>query len=139
MSVTWGGLDEGDLPALRALAGACLAVDGGLPIFADEPLLRARLLGGDTLAAREPDGQVVAAAGVRTGPDAVTTSGLVHPDHRGRGLARRLTSKLIHRQAHRNEIPFLHVLVENTGAIALYERLGFRARYQSVARVLSLR
>ena len=43
MSVTWGGLDEGDLPALRALAGACLAVDGGLPTFAEEPLLGARL------------------------------------------------------------------------------------------------
>ncbi len=61
-------------------------------------------------------------------------SATVHPDHRGRGLARRLTGKLIHRQAHRAEIPFLHVLVENTGAIALYEHLGFRARYQSLAR-----
>jgi ribosomal protein S18 acetylase RimI-like enzyme len=62
-----------------------------------------------------------------------------HPDHQGRGLARRLTGKLLHRQAHRGEVPFLHVLIENTGAIALYERLGFRARYQSLARVISRR
>jgi len=62
-----------------------------------------------------------------------------HPDHQHRGLARRLTSKLIHRQVRRGELPFLHVLVENTGAIALYERLGFQARYQSRARVISRR
>lgn len=62
-----------------------------------------------------------------------------HPDHQGRGFARRLTSKLVHRQACRGKLPFLHVLVENTAAIALYERLGFRARYQSLARVLSRR
>ena len=60
-----------------------------------------------------------------------------HPDHQGRGLALRLTTKLIHRQVHRGETPFLHVLVENTGAIGLYERLGFKARYQSLARVMS--
>jgi predicted GNAT family acetyltransferase len=60
-----------------------------------------------------------------------------HPDYQGRGLARRLTSKLIHRQVHRGEVPFLHVLVDNRAAIALYERLGFRSRYQALARVIS--
>ena len=37
-------LREDDLPALQRLARACLEADGGLPAFADIPLLRARLL-----------------------------------------------------------------------------------------------
>ncbi len=62
-----------------------------------------------------------------------------HPDHQGRGLARRLTSTLVHRQVHRGETPFQHVLVGNTGAVRLYDRLGFRPRYESVARVVARR
>ena len=61
-------LREDDLPALQRLARACLEADGGLPAFADLPLLRARLLREETLAVRD-DGELVAAAGLtRTRP-----------------------------------------------------------------------
>jgi ribosomal protein S18 acetylase RimI-like enzyme len=86
----WGELTEADLPALRELARACLDTDGGLPIFAEDPLLRARLLGGETLGARTREGRLVAAAGVHVRLATATTSGMVHPDHRGQGLGRRL-------------------------------------------------
>lgn len=52
----------------------------------------------------------------------------VHPDHRGKGLAQRLMIELSSRIASRGEIPFLHVYVGNTSAIALYEKLGFVRR-----------
>ena len=127
MSVTWGTLDEVDLPALRTLAGACLAADGGLPILAEEGLLRARVLGGDTLAAREPDGRIVAAAGVRVGPDGATTSGLVHPDHRGRGHGRELLRWAVERSA---GAP-LTVATETCAADAerLYARYGLQETF----------
>ena len=60
-----------------------------------------------------------------------------HPDFQGRGLARRLMAKLIHRQMLRGETPFLHVMRENTGAHGLYERMGFRDYRESVVRVVS--
>jgi ribosomal protein S18 acetylase RimI-like enzyme len=62
-----------------------------------------------------------------------------HPDSQGRGLARRLMTKLIRRQLQRNQIPVLHVMVENSGARRLYERIGFRIYKESVVRVVSLR
>lgn len=62
-----------------------------------------------------------------------------HPEFRGRGLARRLTSKLIRRQMQRGETPFLHVMSANTGARALYEKMGFRNYRETVVRVISLR
>jgi len=127
MSLRWGSLEDEDLPALRALAGACLAVDGGLPSFAEDGLLRARLLGGDTLAAREPDGRIVAAAGVRTGPDGATTSGMVHPGHRGGGLGRELLVWAVDRAA---GAP-LTVATETCAADAerLYARHGLRETF----------
>jgi predicted GNAT family acetyltransferase len=62
-----------------------------------------------------------------------------HPEFRGRGLARRLTSKLVHRQMRRGETPFLHVLNANAGARALYEKMGFRSYRETVLRVISRR
>ncbi len=61
-----------------------------------------------------------------------------HPAFQGRGLARRLTGKLIRRQMQRGETPFLHVMTTNTVARALYERMGFRSHREMVLRVLSL-
>jgi len=60
-----------------------------------------------------------------------------HPDFQGRGLARRLMTRLIHRQMARRETPFLHVMRENRGAHQLYERMGFHNYCETVVRVVS--
>ncbi len=82
-------LSEADLPALQRLARACLEADGGLPAFAELPLLRLRLLREQTLAIRD-DGNLVAAAGLTRGEGRVTTSGLVAPGARRQGLGHHL-------------------------------------------------
>ena len=51
-----------------------------------------------------------------------------HPDYQGRGLARQLMQKLVHRQMARCETPFLHVFSDNESAIALYRRQGMEIR-----------
>lgn len=60
-----------------------------------------------------------------------------HPDVQGRGLARRLMLLLLRRAMQRGETPFLHVMRDNAGAHALYRRMGFEDRQQSIVRVLS--
>jgi ribosomal protein S18 acetylase RimI-like enzyme len=50
------------------------------------------------------------------------------PAHRGEGLATRLIRAVGHGIRARGEIPFLHTGAGNTGAIRLYESLGFRLR-----------
>lgn len=60
-----------------------------------------------------------------------------HPEFQGRGLARKLTAKLVRRQLLRGETPFLHVMRDNTGARELYRRMGFRDYRESVVRVVS--
>lgn len=60
-----------------------------------------------------------------------------HPDFQGRGLAKRLTLKLVTRQLRRGKTPFLHVLGHNTSARQLYEKLGFRNYRETLVRVLS--
>ena len=51
-----------------------------------------------------------------------------HPDYRGRGYAKSLMAKVIEGIVARSETPFLQVLPDNAGAIALYESLGFTPR-----------
>jgi ribosomal protein S18 acetylase RimI-like enzyme len=86
------------------------------------------------------DGQrLVAMAGERMNAGALREiSGVcTHPDFQGRGLARRLVAKLIHRQRGRHETSFLHVMADNRVARALYGRMGFRDHQQSVVRVIA--
>lgn len=76
------------------------------------------------------DGRLVAMAGERMKPDGFTeVSGVcTHPDHRGRGYAGALMRLVAARIQDRGETPFLHAYASNTGAIALYETLGFELR-----------
>jgi ribosomal protein S18 acetylase RimI-like enzyme len=60
-----------------------------------------------------------------------------HPDYQGRGYARKLMLKLVHRQMARAERPFLHVMRANDAAHQLYLRMGFGDYLESVVRVVS--
>jgi predicted GNAT family acetyltransferase len=60
------------------------------------------------------------------------------PGFQGRGLARRLMIKLIRRQMARDETPFLHVMRGNSGALRLYQKMGFKIYRESVVRVVSM-
>ena len=59
-----------------------------------------------------------------------------HPDHRGRGYGAALTHRVAQRIQARGETPFLHVFPHNTGAIAIYEALGFRLRREMTLTVI---
>lgn len=73
-------------------------------------------------------GRLVAMAGERMRPPGWTEISAVctDPAFRGRGLASRLVRALVTGIRARDEQPFLHAVATNTGAIALYERMGFR-------------
>ena len=76
------------------------------------------------------DGELVAMAGERLHPPGWTEISAVctDPAHRGQGLGTRLVHAVAHGIRARGETPFLHAAASNTGAIGLYESLGFRLR-----------
>lgn len=59
-----------------------------------------------------------------------------HPDFQRRGYARALVRHLIQEIQQSGDVPFLHVLHDNSSAIALYERMGFIRRAELVMYVL---
>jgi ribosomal protein S18 acetylase RimI-like enzyme len=77
-------------------------------------------------------GKLVAMAGERLKAPGYTEVSAVctHPDHVGKGYAAALMSEVMHAIRKRGEKPFLHVRSDNARAIALYERLGFRIRWE---------
>ncbi|MEM7089739.1 MAG: GNAT family N-acetyltransferase [Pseudomonadota bacterium] len=77
-------------------------------------------------------GQLVAMAGQRMHFDGYCeiSAVCVHPDHRGQGFAQALVAQVAAGIRARNETPFLHTYADNTPAIALYTRLGFRLNQQ---------
>ncbi len=85
------------------------------------------------------DGALVAMAGERFHLDGWTEISAVctKPDHRGQGLASQLVGALIAGIQLRSQRAFLHVLSTNTGAIRLYEELGFRVRQTATITVVT--
>lgn len=85
------------------------------------------------------DGVLVAMAGERLRLEGWTEISAVctAPGHRGQGLASRLVGALIAAIQLRSERVFLHVLATNTGAIRLYQELGFRIRETATLTVVT--
>ncbi|MDB5428824.1 MAG: hypothetical protein JWP23_2269 [Phenylobacterium sp.] len=120
-------LTEADAPQMLALA--TLTRPG--PFFARTHQL------GDFVGVKA-EGRLVAMAGERMKPTGFTeVSGVcTHPDHRGRGYAGALMRMVAARILARGEMPFLHAYASNTGAIGLYESLGFALRREVAMTVL---
>ena len=76
------------------------------------------------------DGALVAMAGERMHPPGWTEISAVctDPAFRGQGLATRLVRAVAHGIRERGETPLLHAAAANTGAIRLYESIGFTPR-----------
>ena len=53
---------------------------------------------------------------------------VTHPDFTGRGFAKQLVAHTVNKTFEQNITPYLHVAETNTGAIKLYEKLGFGTR-----------
>jgi predicted GNAT family acetyltransferase len=85
------------------------------------------------------DGRLAAMAGERFRfPGHTEVSGVcTHPDFRGRGLARRLSTAVAAGIESRGERPFLHAWKMNRPAIGLYESLGFEIRAEVDVKVLA--
>ena len=85
------------------------------------------------------NGRLIAMAGERMcAGDLHEVSGIcTHPHFQGRGLARKLTLKLVRRQMQRGKTPFLHVMSHNVPERALYTKMGFRNYRETVVRVVT--
>jgi ribosomal protein S18 acetylase RimI-like enzyme len=112
-------LTEADADEMLALA--TLTEPG--PFRRDTPLM------GNFFGVRR-DSRLAAMAGERMHPPGfVEVSGVcTHPDFRGGGLATRLPNHVTRAILDAGETPFLHAWADNTGAIALYQKLGYRLR-----------
>jgi len=84
--------------------------------------------------------RLVAMAGERftAGPLREISGVCTHPDFQGRGLARRLTLKLVRQQMQRRETTFLHVVADNRPARVLYENMGFRSVRETLVRIVRI-
>ncbi len=60
------------------------------------------------------------------------------PEHRGRGLAKRLTALIVRLQLSLGETPFLHVASANAPALELYRKMGFVMEREVAMRVISM-
>jgi ribosomal protein S18 acetylase RimI-like enzyme len=112
-------LGEADVPDMLGLA----------QLTRPGPFWRRTVELGGYLGVRE-DGVLLAMAGERLRPPGWTEISAVctAPHARGRGHASVLVQTAMRRITDRGERPFLHVAAGNTGAISLYQRLGFVVR-----------
>lgn len=76
------------------------------------------------------NGRLIAMAGQRLKLPGYTeiSAVCVDSEFRGQGLGTALVLEMAERIMARDDIPFLHTYADNAGAIALYQRLGFRIR-----------
>jgi predicted GNAT family acetyltransferase len=76
------------------------------------------------------NGQLIAASGERMKMNDYTeVSAIVtHPLHTGNGYATQLIAHTVNNILDENKMPYLHVAATNTGAIQLYQKLGFVTR-----------
>lgn len=76
--------------------------------------------------------ELVAMAGQRMHPEpyAEISAVCTHPDYLGRGYARQHIQHQAQRIRAAGNIPFLHVRNDNSGAIKLYQSLGFATRWE---------
>jgi GNAT superfamily N-acetyltransferase len=84
-------------------------------------------------------GRLVAMAGERMCAGRLReVSGIcTHPDFQGRGLAKKLTLKLVRLQMERGLTSYLHVMSHNANARALYEKMGYRNYLETTVRVIT--
>ena len=142
------------LPLLQMVAGAVptaaasvelepLTVENGPEMLAlaqltkPGPFALRTVLMGDYLGIRDA-GRLVAMTGQRlhlAGYQEVSAV-CTHPDYLGRGYARLLVARVARQIIATGKTPFLHVLPDNHGAIAVYRKLGFTTRREIVATFL---
>lgn len=86
------------------------------------------------------DGRLASMAGERMRlPGLAELSGVsTWPEFRGRGLAAALVQHVVRGFLARRDTPFLHCYAANAGAVALYEKLGFRIRAGMTFTILAL-
>ncbi len=123
-------LKEGDLPEMSELYAATRPGRTICP--------RIQKLG--TFVGVRDQGRLVAMAGMRLhlpGYREITTVATL-PGHEGRGYATALVVALVRAIRERKELPFLTVRTDNTRAIAIYQRLGFRERARLHSTTLAL-
>ena len=122
-------LEEDDIAAMTALA---LATEPGP--WGPKTHHYGRFYGmrdGERLAA-------MAGERMRPAPGFAEVSGVcTWPEYRGRGHAARLIRRVMAGFAERGNVPFLHSYAANSGAIALYERLGFAIRATMTVTILA--
>ncbi|MFE9932277.1 GNAT family N-acetyltransferase [Streptomyces sp. NPDC005533] len=116
-------LGRGDVPEMLELVG----------LTRPGPFLDRTVELGTYLGIRH-EGRLVAMAGERMRPAGWSEISAVctHPDHRGRGLAGRLTRAVAAAVRERGDSPFLHAAAANTDAVRLYESMGFTVRRRPV-------
>lgn len=127
-TLAWQPVTEADLDSLRHLAQRCLDADGGLPLLAQEEMLRRFFLSGNSIAGRDETGDIVAAASVFVdGSGRRTATGLVHPSTRWQGIGEELVQWA---QERAGGVP-LRVVAETTSPAsdALFAQVGLQRTF----------
>jgi GNAT superfamily N-acetyltransferase len=85
--------------------------------------------------------QLVAMAGRRfdSGAHVEISAVCTHPNHTGKGYARRLINSQIRQIRAEGKLPYLHVRADNSRAHSIYEQMGFVTRSEMMIYILAKR